>query len=103
MTTLFLVFCYVCGFLALVIGALLSATLAFESFWELISRVQEQGARKEHHRFAQQIITDSWWFSESKEANAAMKIYGQNKRSGSSDISTIREEWRKGMKETKNA
>lgn len=102
MTTLFLVFCYICGFLALAIGTFLSATLAFESFWELISRVQEQGGRKEYNRFANQIITDSWWFSESKEANSAMKIYGQNMRNGSSDISTIREEWRKEMKEAKN-
>lgn len=102
MTTLFLVFCYVCGFLVLAIGSFLAATLAFDTFWLTVERIQDQGARKERGRVANQIITDSWWFSESKEANAAMKIYGQNMRSGSGDISTIREEWRKEIAGAKN-
>lgn len=97
MTTLFLVFCYLSGFAATVGLAFLAWMCAVDSTERLVTRLQDQGAEKAKKLIYNQIITDSWWFSQSKEANEAMKIYGQNQLKGSSDISSIREEWRKAV------
>lgn len=102
MEWMFSAFCYLCGFLALTALASIGVILALEAFYDVVGSFQSQGAIKARDDFAKQIVTDSWWFSESKEAAAAMKIYGQNQGKGNSDISIIREEWRRAIAGEKN-
>ncbi len=87
-----------------VLVAIVAASVAFvlNGVEHVVLKIEKKAENEERQRIANDIITNSWWFSESPEALISVKLIGQRLMNGPTIcISTVREEWRKEVSASK--
>ena len=68
----------------------------------LAKRIEFKAIKDERERIAKELITDSRWFGESKEAQLAIYILGNRLlKDAATCTSTTREQWRREVAATK--
>jgi hypothetical protein len=89
------------GMLAYYVAAGIAILIAFgwiaEGVNRLWDRVLEGQRSYERVRLGNQLISDSWWFSENGEVSGAVRLIGEamvRNNGDGYDVSRVREQWR---------
>ncbi len=87
-----------CGFLAIAVG------YATDKYTRLLDTITYQAKVSARKNLGHDLISRSYWMSESKEAMEIMKVLGKNINNhydGIFEISNVRDEWRSAVKNEK--
>ena len=104
MTTFMSVLGWLCTLGLIVLLILIAGDLLFVLLHKLLRLYGDRIENETRQRVGAELGSDAWWFGESPDTSAAMRLYAQTLVTGMSPgVSQLRDEWRKMRSDRESA